>query len=138
VDRLACCGIELVLVHCVVTGGGLSLDHARWVATSRKFLFPLPVMAQLFRGKMLCALREAAGARWLAEADYRARMRIRACACATTCAARAHGCAACTCVTRICVACTCVTRTCGFGRGGACIRTSGARAVHSARSDHRA
>jgi hypothetical protein len=46
-------------VHCVVTGGGLSLDHARWVATSRKFLFPLPVMAQLFRGKMLCALRRA-------------------------------------------------------------------------------
>lgn len=44
-------------VHCIVTGGGLSLDHARWVATSPKYLFPLPVMAKLFRGKMLCALR---------------------------------------------------------------------------------
>jgi hypothetical protein len=46
-------------VHCIVTGGGLSLDHARWVATSAKYLFPLPVMAKLLRGKMLCALRRA-------------------------------------------------------------------------------
>lgn len=46
-------------VHCIVTGGGLSLDRERWVATSPKFLFPLPVMSRLFRGKVLCGLRRA-------------------------------------------------------------------------------
>lgn len=40
-------------IHCIVTGGGLSLDRERWVATSPKFLFPLPVMSRLFRGKVL-------------------------------------------------------------------------------------
>ncbi|MGH7336570.1 MAG: IS91 family transposase, partial [Myxococcota bacterium] len=46
-------------VHCIVTGGGLSLDQERWVASARRYLFPLPVMAALFRGKMLSGLRRA-------------------------------------------------------------------------------
>jgi hypothetical protein len=45
--------------HCIVTGGGLSLDGDRWVATSKRYLFPVKVMSRLFRGKFLAALREA-------------------------------------------------------------------------------
>jgi hypothetical protein len=43
-------------VHCIVTGGGLSLDGARWVATSTDFLFPVRVLGALFRGKFLAQL----------------------------------------------------------------------------------
>ncbi len=44
-------------VHALVTAGGLSPDAASWVPSSRKYLFPLEVMGQLLRGKMLAALR---------------------------------------------------------------------------------
>ncbi len=44
-------------VHCVITGGGLSPEHDRWIASSRKYLFLLKVMATLLRGKMLAGLR---------------------------------------------------------------------------------
>ena len=46
-------------VHCIVTGGGLSLDQECWVASGHRYLFPLPVMAALFRAKLLCGLRRA-------------------------------------------------------------------------------
>lgn len=46
-------------VHCVVTGGGLSLDDTRWVAANTKFLFPVHVMSPLFRGIFLDGLRRA-------------------------------------------------------------------------------
>jgi hypothetical protein len=46
-------------VHCIVTGGGLSPDGRRWVDSRRKFLFPVKVMGQLFRGKFLDGLRKA-------------------------------------------------------------------------------
>jgi hypothetical protein len=46
-------------VHCIVTGGGLSLDGDRWVATSKRYLFPVKVLSRLFRGKFLAALRRA-------------------------------------------------------------------------------
>ena len=46
-------------VHCIVTGGGLSLDGTRWVAARTDFLFPVRVLGALFRGKMLAALRRA-------------------------------------------------------------------------------
>lgn len=45
-------------VHCVVSGGGLSQDGARWVAVRRRgFLFPVRAMSALFRGKLLASLR---------------------------------------------------------------------------------
>ena len=52
---------EHVHVHCVVTGGGLSLDHSRWIAVRRRrhrrpFLFPVKALSQVFRGKYLAAL----------------------------------------------------------------------------------
>jgi hypothetical protein len=51
-------------VHALVTAGSLANDGARWVPSSKKYLFPVEVMGQLLRGKMLDALRrlEAEGA----------------------------------------------------------------------------
>jgi putative transposase/transposase-like zinc-binding protein len=46
-------------VHCIVTGGGLSLDHKRWVATRPDYLFPVKVLSRLFRGAFLDALNAA-------------------------------------------------------------------------------
>lgn len=46
-------------LHCIVTGGGLSKDGDCWVPAWRKYLFPIKVLAKLFRGKFLDALRRA-------------------------------------------------------------------------------
>ncbi|MCK1731035.1 IS91 family transposase, partial [Bradyrhizobium sp. 142] len=46
-------------VHMIVPGGGLSLDHARWVAARSNFLVHVNVVARLFRGKMLAMLLHA-------------------------------------------------------------------------------
>jgi Putative transposase len=46
-------------VHCIVTGGGLAVDGERWVAARRRYLFPVQVLARLFRGKFLAALTRA-------------------------------------------------------------------------------
>jgi hypothetical protein len=42
--------------HCIVTGGGLSLDGERWIATRPNFLLPVRVLGALFRGKFLARL----------------------------------------------------------------------------------
>jgi hypothetical protein len=42
-----------------VTGGGLSVDGARWVAGSARYLFPVRVLGALFRGKLLAGLTRA-------------------------------------------------------------------------------
>lgn len=44
-------------VHAIVTAGGLDTDAARWTASSTRYLFPVQVMGELLRGKMLDALR---------------------------------------------------------------------------------
>lgn len=46
-------------LHCVVPGGGLSLDHRRWVASRPGFFLPVRVLARLFRRLFLKALRQA-------------------------------------------------------------------------------
>jgi hypothetical protein len=46
-------------VHCIVTGGGLSMDGKRWISTSKKYLFPFKVLSRLFRRKFLAALKQA-------------------------------------------------------------------------------
>lgn len=47
-------------LHCLVTGGALSTDGQRWVATrSPNYLFPVRVLSALFRAKFLHALRSA-------------------------------------------------------------------------------
>jgi len=45
--------------HCIVTGGGLSLDGKQWVSTRPDFLFPVRVLGALFRGKFLARLSHA-------------------------------------------------------------------------------
>jgi hypothetical protein len=53
-------------LHCVVTGGGLSPDGTRWVAGNPRYLLPVRVLGDLFRGKFLAALRAAYAASELA------------------------------------------------------------------------
>jgi hypothetical protein len=43
-------------VHCLVSGGGLSRQGARWIAAPSRFLFPVHALGKLFRGKFLAAL----------------------------------------------------------------------------------
>jgi hypothetical protein len=44
-------------VHCIVSGGGFDPQTERWVPTKKKFLFPVWVLSDVFRGKMLARLR---------------------------------------------------------------------------------
>ncbi|HEY1210109.1 MAG TPA: IS91 family transposase [Terracidiphilus sp.] len=46
-------------LHCVVPAGGLSADHERWIAGSRKFLLPVKVLSARFRRLFLLALAQA-------------------------------------------------------------------------------
>lgn len=52
-------------LHCIVTGGGLSLDGQHWIASRQKFLLPVRVLSKVFRGKFLDALRQAYDAQQL-------------------------------------------------------------------------
>jgi len=44
-------------IHCIVTGGGLSLDSHSWVSSRKRFFIPVKVMSALFRGKLLDLLK---------------------------------------------------------------------------------
>lgn len=46
-------------VHCVVSGGGISLDGTRWIACRPGFFLPVRVLSRLYRGKFLAFLRKA-------------------------------------------------------------------------------
>src|SRR5260370_20446646 len=46
-------------VHCVVPGGGLSLDRTRWVACRPGFFLPVRVLSRLFRRLFLEQLQTA-------------------------------------------------------------------------------
>jgi len=43
-------------VHCIVTGGGFSVEADRWVPGHARYLFPVRVLGELFRGKLCDAL----------------------------------------------------------------------------------
>jgi len=45
-------------LHCLVTGGGLSLDRKRWVCSKKDFFIPVHVLSSLFRGKFLDGLKK--------------------------------------------------------------------------------
>lgn len=45
-------------LHCIVPGGGPSLEGQHWVAVSKRFLLPVRVLAPVFRGKFLAGLKE--------------------------------------------------------------------------------
>jgi hypothetical protein len=38
-------------LHCIVTGGGLSLDTQEWKSTGRRYLFPVRALSRMFRAK---------------------------------------------------------------------------------------
>ena len=46
-------------IHCVVPGGALSDDRRRWIGCSKDFLFPVPVIRALFKGKLLAGFQQA-------------------------------------------------------------------------------
>jgi hypothetical protein len=45
-------------LHCLVTGGGLSLDGKRWISSRKDFFIPVKVLSRLFRGKFLDGLKK--------------------------------------------------------------------------------
>jgi hypothetical protein len=45
-------------LHCVVTGGGLSLDGKSWIARSPKWLFPTRALSLVFRAKFRDGLQQ--------------------------------------------------------------------------------
>ena len=46
-------------IHCVVPAGGLAPDGAGWVHARPRFFLPIPVLRQVFRGKLVAGLRAA-------------------------------------------------------------------------------
>ncbi len=48
-----------VHLHCIVTGGGLSPDGAKWIASRKDFFLPVRVLSKVFRGKFLDYLARA-------------------------------------------------------------------------------
>ena len=46
-------------VHCIVPGGGLSLDGLKFKTSSKKFFLPVKVLSRKFRGKFLFYLKKA-------------------------------------------------------------------------------
>src|ERR1700681_3582639 len=46
-------------VHCVIPAGGLSVEHAHWVASRDRFFLSIHVLRRVFRGKFVAALRPA-------------------------------------------------------------------------------
>jgi Putative transposase/Transposase zinc-binding domain len=46
-------------VHCVVPMGGVSADGTRWVHARPRFFLPIPVLRQVYRGKLVAGLRDA-------------------------------------------------------------------------------
>jgi hypothetical protein len=46
-------------VHCVVPGGGVSLDGERWIVCKPSFFLPVKALARLFRRLFLAALQAA-------------------------------------------------------------------------------
>jgi hypothetical protein len=46
-------------VHCVIPGGGISVDYTRWISCRRQFLFPVKVLSRLFRAKFANLLKRA-------------------------------------------------------------------------------
>ena len=45
-------------IHCIVPGGGLSLDGKRWISCNNKFFIRVEALSRLFRGKLLYYLKK--------------------------------------------------------------------------------
>lgn len=44
-------------IHCIVTGGGLSLNNKKWISSKKNFFIPVKVISSLFRGKFMYYLK---------------------------------------------------------------------------------
>lgn len=51
--------IDHLHIHCIVPGGGLSLDGKRWISFRKRFFIRVEVLSRLFRGKFLAYLKRA-------------------------------------------------------------------------------
>jgi hypothetical protein len=45
-------------LHCIVTGGGISADGTKWVASSGRYLFAVRALSEVFRGKFCAGLEQ--------------------------------------------------------------------------------
>ncbi|MDZ7672851.1 MAG: IS91 family transposase [Halanaerobiales bacterium] len=45
-------------IHCIVTGGGLSLKNKEWISSKNNFFLPVKVISSLFKGKFMACLRK--------------------------------------------------------------------------------
>jgi hypothetical protein len=67
-------------IHCIATGGGLSLDGERWISSRENFFLPVRKLSAVFRGKLLEAFErefakgptEQASRSWLRQAAAQA------------------------------------------------------------------
>jgi hypothetical protein len=64
-------------VHCIVTGGGLSLDRERWIGTRASFFLPVRVLSRVFRGKLLERFEAAVTSRSLSLSETFAHQHLR-------------------------------------------------------------
>jgi len=48
-------------LHCIVTGGGMSSDGTKWVASSARYLFAVRALSEVFRGKFCAGLERLYG-----------------------------------------------------------------------------
>jgi putative transposase/transposase-like zinc-binding protein len=46
-------------LHCVVPGGGLSMDRSHWISSRKRFFLPVRVLSKLFRATFLAGLEAA-------------------------------------------------------------------------------
>ncbi|MCC5910974.1 MAG: IS91 family transposase [Clostridiaceae bacterium] len=46
-------------LHCIVPGGGMSLDGKRWINSKKDFFIPVKVLSRKFRGKFLYYFKKA-------------------------------------------------------------------------------
>jgi hypothetical protein len=68
-------------IHCIVTGGGLDPNRHNWIAARCGFLFPVRILAQLFRAKLLRRLESGLNDKTLRSNDLDPHARLRAAAC---------------------------------------------------------
>lgn len=46
-------------IHCIVTGGGLSVNEDRWISSPKDFFMPVKVLSRKFKGKFLYYLKQS-------------------------------------------------------------------------------
>src|SRR5207245_9732811 len=47
----------MLLIHCAIPAGGLSLDHCRWIRPRYPFFLRVKILSRVFRGKFLAGLK---------------------------------------------------------------------------------